>query len=98
MRINQRQELVIAGYTPSVTSFDALVIGYYEDAKLFHAARTRSGFTPASRLELFRKIKPLEIEQCPFANLPEKKAGRWGCRAHGCEDGGLSLAPMPNAE
>jgi ATP-dependent DNA ligase len=21
---------------------------------------------------------PLEIEECPFANLPEKKAGRWG--------------------
>jgi ATP-dependent DNA ligase len=42
------------------------------------AARTRNGFTPASRAELFEKLKPLEIEACPFANLPEKKAGRWG--------------------
>jgi hypothetical protein len=23
-------------------------------------------------------MKPLETAECPFANLPEKKAGRWG--------------------
>jgi DNA ligase D-like protein (predicted ligase) len=78
MRVNQGQELVIAGYTPSSKNFDALVIGYYEDGKLMYAARTRNGFTPASRAELFKKLKPLEIKECPFANLPEKKAGRWG--------------------
>jgi hypothetical protein len=27
---------------------------------------------------LFKKIKPLEIKECPFANLREKKPGRWG--------------------
>jgi DNA ligase D-like protein (predicted ligase) len=78
MRVNRGQELVIAGYTPSSKNFDALVIGYYEGGKLMYAARTRNGFTPASRAELFKKLKPLEIEECPFANLPEKKAGRWG--------------------
>jgi ATP-dependent DNA ligase len=78
MRVNQGQELVIAGYTPSSKNFDALVIGYYEHGNLIYAARTRNGFTPASRAELFKKLKPLEIKDCPFANLPEKKAGRWG--------------------
>ena len=78
MRVNQGQELVIAGYTPSSKNFDALVIGYYENGKLMYAARTRNGFTPASRAELFKKLKPLEMKDCPFANLPEKKAGRWG--------------------
>ena len=78
MRVNQGQEFVIAGYTPSLKNFDALVIGYYEGAKLIYAARTRNGFTPASRAELFKKFKPLEIKECPFANLPENKAGRWG--------------------
>ena len=82
----QGQELVIGGYTPSAKNFDALVIGYYEDGKLMYAARTRNGFTPASRAELFKKLKPLEIEECPFANLPEKKAGRWGA--------GLTAAKM----
>ena len=78
MRVNQGQELVIAGYTLSPKNFDALVIGYYESDRLMYAARTRNGFTPASRAELFNKIKPLEIKECPFANLPEKKAGLWG--------------------
>jgi len=86
MRINAGQELVIAGYTPSPKNFDALVIGYYQDGKLMYAARTRNGFTPASRAELFKKLKPLEITECPFANLPEKKAGRWGA--------GLTAAKM----
>jgi DNA ligase D-like protein (predicted ligase) len=78
MRVNQGQELVIAGYTPSARNFDALVIGFYEGSKLMYVARTRNGFTPASRAELFKKLKPLEIKECPFDNLPEKKAGRWG--------------------
>jgi bifunctional non-homologous end joining protein LigD len=78
MRVNQGQEFVIAGYTQAPKNFDALIIGYYRDAKLIYAARTRNGFTPASRAELFKKLKPLEIPECPFANLPEKKAGRWG--------------------
>ncbi len=86
MRVNAGQELVIGGYTPSPKNFDALVIGYYQDRKLIYAARTRNGFTPASRVELFKKLKPLEIADCPFANLPETKAGRWGA--------GLTAAKM----
>jgi DNA ligase D-like protein (predicted ligase) len=86
MRVNQGQELVIAGYTPSAKNFDALVIGYYDGPNLIYAARTRNGFTPASRAQLFKKIKPLEISECPFSNLPEKKAGRWGA--------GLTAAKM----
>jgi len=86
MRVKEGQELVIAGYTPSPKNFDALVIGYYEGARLIYAARTRNGFTPASRVELFKKIEPLEVKECPFANLPEKKAGRWGA--------GLTAAKM----
>ena len=60
---------------PQEKNFDALVIGYYEGPDLIYAARTRNGFTPASRVELFKKIKSLEIKDCPFSNLPEKKPG-----------------------
>jgi bifunctional non-homologous end joining protein LigD len=35
---------------------------------------------------VFGKIKPFEIAECPFANLREKKAGRWGA--------GLTAAKM----
>jgi len=41
MRINQGQELVTGGYTPSPKNFDGLVIGYYDGSKLIYAARTR---------------------------------------------------------
>jgi bifunctional non-homologous end joining protein LigD len=78
MRINQGQELVIGGYTPSAKNFDALVLGYYDHGKLIYAARTRNGFTPALRNHIFEKLKRLEIKTCPFANLPEKSGGRWG--------------------
>ena len=78
MRINQGQEFVVAGYTIGTTTFDALIVGYYEGDQLIYAARTRNGFTPALRQQLFRKFQGLEIKECPFANLPEAKSGRWG--------------------
>ena len=45
---------------------------------LIYVARTRDGFTPASREQLFRRFNGLEISDCPFANLPEAPGGRWG--------------------
>ena len=78
MRVNQGQEFVIGGYTASAKNFDALIFGYYKDNQLIYAARTRNGFTPASREKLFRQFRGMEISQCPFANLPEAKSGRWG--------------------
>ena len=77
---------MIGGYTIGGSTFDALVFGYYADGKLMYAARTRNGFTPKIREELMRKFRGLETEGCPFANLPEKKAGRWGA--------GLTAAKM----
>ena len=78
MRVNRGQEFVIGGYTHGAKTFDALVFGYYEGKDLIYAARTRNGFTPATRAALFKKFKGLEIEECPFVNLPELKSGRWG--------------------
>jgi bifunctional non-homologous end joining protein LigD len=78
MRVNRSQEFVIGGYTKGTKGFDALVFGYYDDGRLIYAARTRNGFTPASRVQLFKKFKGLEIHECPFVNLPEAKSGRWG--------------------
>ena len=78
MRVNQALDFVIAGYTPGTRNFDAVIIGHYEGDRLIYVARTRNGFTPASREALFRRFKGLETDQCPFANLPEGKIGRWG--------------------
>jgi ATP-dependent DNA ligase len=78
MRVNRGQEFVIGAYTRGTKTFDALVFGYYEGKKLIYVARTRNGFTPVTRAQLYRKFKGLEIAECPFANLPEAKSGRWG--------------------
>ena len=78
MRVNQGQEFVIGGYTVGTKTFDALVFGYYEGDRLIYAARTRNGFTPVVRQQLFKKFRGLETKECPFANLPEAKSGRWG--------------------
>jgi ATP-dependent DNA ligase len=77
MRINA-QEFVIGGYTPAPRNFDARLIGYYEGSKLIFVTKTRNGFNPMIRDTVFKKLKSLRTEKCPFANLPETKKGRWG--------------------
>jgi bifunctional non-homologous end joining protein LigD len=78
MRVNQGQEFVIGGYTVGSKTFDALIFGYYDGDSLIYAARTRNGFTPVVRAQLMKKFRGLESKECPFANLPESKSGRWG--------------------
>lgn len=78
MRTNRGQEFVIGGYTPGARNFDALIFGYYEGDRLIYVGRTRSGFTPAVREKLWRLFRGMESVACPFVNLPEVHAGRWG--------------------
>jgi bifunctional non-homologous end joining protein LigD len=68
----------LAGILHRDSNFDAVIFGYYDGGNLRYVARTRNGFTPSSRRELFKRLKPLEIQECPFANLPEATSGRWG--------------------
>jgi DNA ligase D-like protein (predicted ligase) len=77
-RINQSQEFVIGGYTPGTHGFDALIVGFYRGKDLHFAARVRAGFVPATRKAVFAQIKGLKISKCPFIDLPQKDAGRWG--------------------
>ncbi len=78
MRVNRTQDFVIGGYTVGGRHFDALIFGYWEGDRLMYSARTRSGFTPAVREQLHQRFRELETPECPFANLPEAQAGRWG--------------------
>jgi len=78
MRLNQGQEFVIGGYTIGGRTFDELIFGYYENSKLLYASRTRNGFTPRAREELMKRFQKLATDNCPFANLPESRSGRWG--------------------
>jgi ATP-dependent DNA ligase len=77
-RINLGQEFVIGGYVPSHLGVDSLVVGFYRGKELTYAARVRAGLVPATRREVFDRIKHLKTPGCPFVNLPEPTAGRWG--------------------
>jgi DNA ligase D-like protein (predicted ligase) len=88
LRVELSQELVIAGYTPGTHGFDALLVGFYRENVLHYCASVRAGFVPASRRQLFSLLKPLKMKACPFTNLPEKTAGRWGQ--------GITAAKMKN--
>jgi ATP-dependent DNA ligase len=59
------------------TPFDSIIVGYYQDGKLLYAAKVRNGFVPHTRREVAGKLKGLEIDACPFANLPERKRTQW---------------------
>lgn len=78
MRLNRSDEFVIGGYTRGGRTFDALVLGRYEGERLVYVARTRVGLTPASRERLMAGMRPMEVPECPFGNLPEARSGRWG--------------------
>jgi hypothetical protein len=78
LRTNMEQEFVIGGYIPGARGFDALLVGVYENKRLIFVAKVKNGFVPRIRDELFPTLKALQTAQCPFKNLPEKRASRWG--------------------
>ncbi len=77
-KVHQRQEFVIGGYKPDHRSLQSVVVGYYDRGKLRFGARVRAGFTPPLRTALFNLLQPLKAGKCPFADLPNPKAGHWG--------------------
>ena len=78
VRFARHQELVIGGFKPGASTFDSLLVGYYEGKRLLCAGKIRSGFTPLVRAGLFERLAPLHAKRCPFANLPTTRSGHWG--------------------
>ena len=79
-KVIHSQEFVVGGYTPG-DPFDALIVGCYEHGKLRFVAKVRNGFVPHIRREIYRRLRGLEIEHCPFSNLPEKRRTWWALTA-----------------
>jgi bifunctional non-homologous end joining protein LigD len=78
MRMLQRRDFVIGGYTPAGRNFHAILIGDHEGRALKYVAKVHGGFTPAVRAAVFKRFHGLERRTCPFKNLPEARRGRWG--------------------
>ncbi len=80
VRFAKRQEFVIGGYKPADATFDSILVGYYDQSRLWFAGKVRAGFTPYLRAEVFKLIAPIGMNTCPFANLPNAggNSSRWG--------------------
>jgi len=70
IKITQRQECVIGGYTPPEGSreyFGALVLGLY-DAKrrLIHVGQVGTGFDHSTLEQMFARMQPLKTKENPF--------------------------------
>jgi hypothetical protein len=61
----------MGGYIPGPQGFDSLIVGYYRGKDLVYVARVRNGFVPASRRQVFEKIRHLVSPTMPFVNLPD---------------------------
>ena len=69
---------MIGGYTRSHLGLDAIIVGVYRGKDLYFNARVRAGLTPPTRRQVYQALHNLETGKCPFVNLPQPTAGRWG--------------------
>jgi bifunctional non-homologous end joining protein LigD len=70
IKITQRQECVIGGYTDPEGSreyFGALVLGLYDrQGRLIHVGQVGTGFDQKSLKEIFTRLQALKTKQNPF--------------------------------
>jgi bifunctional non-homologous end joining protein LigD len=76
----QQGEFIVGGYTETTSpgeAFGALLVGEYaEDGRFHYVGRVGTGFSDKLRRELFQRLRPMEIDKCPFKTRPrtERKA------------------------
>jgi DNA ligase D-like protein (predicted ligase) len=75
------QELVIGGYTDpggSRTDFGALLVGYYEDARLTYAGKVGTGYSAATLRDVGARLRELETPESPFVDArPIPRGTHW---------------------
>lgn len=107
IKITQRQEAVIGGYTDPKGSrehFGSITLGVYDDnGRLIHVGNAGSGFTEQSHAELWSRLKTLETSKTPFYGKVESTRRVHFVRpelvseikfsewTHGTEGGGLKM-------
>ncbi len=70
MKVTQRQECVIGGYTDPKGSrehFGSIILGLYDDnARLIHVGQAGSGFNEQTHAEMWKRLEKLETNRSPF--------------------------------
>ncbi|GGM88594.1 ATP-dependent DNA ligase [Dyadobacter beijingensis] len=74
VKINKRQEVIIAGYTLNEGSsklFSALLLAAYENGELRYAGKVGTGFKEKQQKEMLALFKPLITKNSPFKETPD---------------------------
>lgn len=68
IKAENSQEAIICGYTESTgdTLFGSLILGIYKDKELTYIGNCGTGYSNEEQKTLFKKLKPLEINERPF--------------------------------
>ena len=70
IKITQRQECVIGGYTDPKGSrehFGSIILGLYDNqGRLIHVGQAGSGFTQATHEDMWQRLKKLSADRSPF--------------------------------
>jgi len=81
LKLHQEQEFVIGGFTNPEGSrqhFGALMLGFYKGKKLQFCGKVGTGFDEKVLKILYSQFEGIPRDECPFANLPEKRSGHFG--------------------
>ena len=97
MKVHQRDEFVIAGYTfggrwnphkpsrPAREPLHSLILGAYDsDERLQYAGEATGGFTRDAAADLAAQLEPLAARECPLATEPPLERLVFWCRPEIC--------------
>ncbi len=76
IKTQKRQEVIIAGYTRNEGTskpFSSLLLGVYQDNRLYYAGKVGTGFTEREQKEMMARFKSLIRKTSPFADNPDDK-------------------------
>jgi len=74
IKVNLRQEVIIAGFTQPRNSrkfFGSLLLGLFDGNELIYVGHTGSGFNTKSLEQIYNKLQPLVTNECPFQKCPK---------------------------
>jgi len=74
IKVNQRQEVVIGGYTLNEDSgklFSSLLVGVYEGKSLVYTGKVGTGFTEKMQRDMMVKFKSRIVPTSPFDEIPD---------------------------
>ncbi|HZY81356.1 MAG TPA: DNA ligase D [Cyclobacteriaceae bacterium] len=74
IKVNQRQEVVIGGYTRNAGSskpFSALLVGVFEDGRFKYTGKIGTGFKDLQQREMLKQFAPYETDKPQFSETPD---------------------------